>query len=155
MDGEETGGRQVRKHPQFENGLILVNGTALFYCPRLWSHTRMPVTENEFRELALSLDGAVEASHMGHADFRVGDKIFATLPKKDHGMVKLPPADQARLIDPETETFMPAAGAWGRQGCTIVKLKQVAKPHLEHAMKKAWENARTTSPSPRSKGRKK
>ena len=101
----------------------------------------MPLTEDDFRQLALSLPDTIEASHMGHADFRVGGKIFATLPKKGLGMVKLPPADQARLIDPETETFMPAAGAWGRQGCTIVKLKQVKKSVLAQAMSKAWEHA--------------
>ncbi len=114
----------------------------------------MPVTDNDFRKLALSFDGVIESSHMGHADFRVGGKIFATLPKKDHGMVKLPPTDQARLIDPETETFMPAAGAWGRQGCTIVKLKQVKKADLEQALKKAWERASSSPASRKSKGSK-
>jgi hypothetical protein len=114
----------------------------------------MPVTAAEFRRIALSLPETLEGSHMGHADFRVGGKIFATLPKEGVGMVKLPLVDQAHLVDPETETFMPAAGAWGRQGCTIVKLKQVEKAVLQEAMKKAWENTRTTSPqkSPRSKG---
>jgi len=112
----------------------------------------MPVSENDFRKLALGLPETIEASHMGHADFRVGGKIFATLPKKDHGMVKLSPADQARLVDPETETFMPAAGAWGRQGCTIVKLKQVKKTALQEALKKAWEQVNST-PSSRKKAR--
>ena len=115
----------------------------------------MPVSEDEFRKLALSLPDTIENSHMGHADFRVGGKIFATLPKKDHGMVKLPPPDQARLVDPETETFMPAAGAWGRQGSTIVKLKQVKKSVLEEAMRKAWEQARSSPHSRTSKGRRK
>lgn len=114
----------------------------------------MPVNEADFRKLALSFPETIEGSHMGHADFRVGGKIFATLPKKDHGMVKLPPADQARLIDPETETFMPAAGAWGRQGCTIVKLKQVKKSVLEEAMRKAWEQVGASQSSRRSNGRK-
>ena len=114
----------------------------------------MPVSEDDFRKLALSLPDTIEGSHMGHADFRVGGKIFATLPKKDHGMVKLPPADQARLIDPETETFMPAAGAWGRQVSTIVKLKQVGKSVLEEAMRKAWNQASSSPSSRRSKGRK-
>ena len=115
----------------------------------------MPVREDDFRQPALSLPGTIEASHMGHADFRVGGKIFATLPKKDHGMVKLPPADQVRLIDPETETFMPAAGAWGRQGSTIVRLKQVQKALLQEALKKAWEHARSSPGSRASKATKK
>ena len=37
------------------------------------------MTPEAFRELALDLPEAVEASHMGHPDFRVGGKIFATL----------------------------------------------------------------------------
>jgi hypothetical protein len=34
---------------------------------------------NRFRQIALSLPGAIEGSHQGHADFRVGKRIFATL----------------------------------------------------------------------------
>ena len=44
-----------------------------------------------FRRLALALPEATERSHMGHPDFRVGGKIFATLgwPEGGWGMVKL------------------------------------------------------------------
>jgi len=51
------------------------------------------VTANEFRRMALSLPDAIEAAHMGHPDFRVGGKIFATLsyPKAGFGMVALTP----------------------------------------------------------------
>ena len=103
----------------------------------------MAVTAAEFRRLALSLPDAVEGSHMGHADFRVGGKIFATLgyPNPAHGMVKLSPAEQARLVDPETEAFMPCAGAWGRQGSTSVLLKKVNKSVLKDALQRAWSDA--------------
>src|SRR4051794_37462285 len=102
----------------------------------------MPVTAAEFRRLALSFPDTVEGSHMGHADFRVGGKIFATLgyPNPEHGMVKLSPADQAHFVDPETQAFMPCPGAWGRQGFTSVKLKKVNKTALKEAMQKAWLN---------------
>jgi len=33
----------------------------------------------DFRRIALSMPEATEASHMGHPDFRVGGKIFATI----------------------------------------------------------------------------
>jgi hypothetical protein len=36
------------------------------------------MTPAAFAKLALSLDGAVEGAHGGHADFRVGGKVFAT-----------------------------------------------------------------------------
>ena len=38
------------------------------------------MTGDAFRDLALALDGAIEASHMGHPDFRANGRIFATLP---------------------------------------------------------------------------
>jgi hypothetical protein len=116
-------------------------------------HSRMPVTAAEFRRLALSFRDTVEGSHMGHADFRVGGKIFATLPFEGHGMVKLSAADQAHLVDPETESFMPAAGAWGRQGSTFVKLKLVSKDVVKDALQKAWQNTAPKAKTPRAKSR--
>jgi len=51
------------------------------------------MTAAEFRRFALSLPDAIEASHMGHPDFRVGGKIFATLgyPHRAIGVVILTP----------------------------------------------------------------
>ena len=37
------------------------------------------MTADDFRRLALTLEGAEEGSHMGAADFRVDGRIFATL----------------------------------------------------------------------------
>ncbi len=39
----------------------------------------------DFRRLALLLEGAEEGSHMGAADFRVGGRIFATLASVKQG----------------------------------------------------------------------
>lgn len=36
-------------------------------------------TEKEFRRIALELSDVTESAEMGHPDFRVGGKIFATL----------------------------------------------------------------------------
>jgi len=49
----------------------------------------VPLTLDGFRRLALSLPGVVENAHMGHPDFRVGGRIFATLcaPDPEWGMV--------------------------------------------------------------------
>jgi hypothetical protein len=115
----------------------------------------MPVTPAEFRRLALSFPDTVEGSHMGHPDFRVGGKIFATLayPNPEHGMVKLSPADQAHFVDPETEAFMPCAGAWGRQGSTSVLLKKVSKTVLKDAMQKAWSNTTAKKPGKKARGK--
>ena len=35
------------------------------------------MSQSRFRRVALSLPDAIEGSHQGHADFRVGERIFA------------------------------------------------------------------------------
>ena len=99
------------------------------------------MTANEFRDLALSLPEAVEASHMNHPDFRVRGKIFATLsPAGDWGMAKLPPDEQARLVRLEPDVFSPASGAWGRSSCTIIQLAGADRLTVKEALMAAWRN---------------
>ena len=59
------------------------------------------MSSSRFRRTALALPGAVEGAHQGHADFRVGKRIFATLgyPDQDWGMVKLSPEQQSVLVE--------------------------------------------------------
>jgi hypothetical protein len=99
------------------------------------------MTAAKFRALSLSLPGASEAAHMGHPDFRVGGKIFATLgPDEDWGMVKLSPDEQASCVGAEPDVFHPASGAWGRRGCTIVRLRKANELTVRHALLAAWRN---------------
>jgi hypothetical protein len=96
---------------------------------------------DEFRRIALGMQDAVEGAHMGHPDFRAKGKIFATLyPDGKHGMVKLTPDQQSDFIASNPTTFVPAAGAWGRQGCTTVELRSVDEAVLGEAMTLAWQN---------------
>lgn len=85
------------------------------------------MTPAQFRKLALAVPDAVEGAHMGHADFRIGGKIFASLgfPDAGWGMVKIAPEVQNVLVAAEPAAFEPAAGAWGRWGCTLVRLAKV------------------------------
>ena len=99
------------------------------------------MTAAQFRRLALSLPETAEGAHMAHPDFRVGGKIFATLgyPKSGFGAVMLSPQDQDFFIQAQGDAFVPAPGAWGAQGSTIVTL-QVAKQGLVRAaLRAAWE----------------
>ena len=79
---------------------------------------------------------------MDHPDFRVAGKIFATLgyPDKGWGMVKLSRNDQAKLHEALPETFIPAKGAWGRQGSTTVRLKLAKAGVVRRALLAAWRN---------------
>lgn len=98
------------------------------------------MTPAQFRAIALSMPEAIESEHMAHPDFRVGGKIFATLgyPDQDHGMVVLPPEEQADLLRSHPKIFSPAKGAWGKQGSTLVRLKAIDKATLTRAMEIAW-----------------
>ncbi|HEY6565453.1 MAG TPA: hypothetical protein VIY86_13205, partial [Pirellulaceae bacterium] len=79
--------------------------------------------------------------HSGHPEFRVGGKIFATLgPAGDWGMTRLPPKSQASFVDSNPDVFGPAAGAWGRQGCTIIQLRKAKKAQVSLALRLAWEH---------------
>lgn len=105
------------------------------------------MTPAAFRKLALSQFDAVEGSHMGHADFRAGGKVFASLPPARRetpdqllGMVRLPPAEQQRLVRLRPEVFEPAAGAWGRSGCTYVRLKGARVAEVRQAIQAAWRH---------------
>jgi hypothetical protein len=99
------------------------------------------MTADEFRDLALSCPEASEAAHMGHPDFRVGGKIFATLgPDGDWGMVKLTADQQAAYVRAEPGVYRPAAGAWGRRGATIVTLADADEVTVRQAVIAAWRN---------------
>lgn len=79
---------------------------------------------------------------MGHPDFRVRGKIFATIwPDAHWGMVKLTPAEQAILVQAEPAVFVPVKGGWGRRGATSMRLKAANKATLRSALVAAWRNA--------------
>jgi len=81
------------------------------------------MTADDFRRLALDMQGAIERAHMGHPDFRANGRIFASIHSNDRfGMVALEPSEQRALMKAHPKLFEPSSGAWGRQGCTNVRL---------------------------------
>jgi hypothetical protein len=112
------------------------------------------MTPDEFRRIALSLDDAAESAHMGHPDFRANGRIFATLyPDGVSGMVKLTPDQQQDFMRADSGAFTPASGAWGRQGCTTVRLDSVEEETLGAAMTLAWQNTAKTRATANTKPR--
>jgi hypothetical protein len=99
------------------------------------------MTANDFRRIALSLQGAEEGSHMGHADFRVGGRIFATLAAEHlgYGNLMLTPELQADFVGELPEVFLPIAGGWGRNGATHVRLAAANEDVLAGALRTAWK----------------
>jgi hypothetical protein len=99
------------------------------------------MTADDFRSIALSMPEASESAHMGHPDFRVMKKIFATLwPEENWGMVKLTPEQQREFVRAEPAIFKPVKGGWGRRGCTNVVLEVADETSLRSAMAAAWRN---------------
>jgi hypothetical protein len=98
------------------------------------------LTAAGFRRIALRLPEAVESSHFGNADFRVGGKIFATLSlqSEGYGVLLLTPEQQAGMVEDAPTIFSPVPGGWGRQGSTRVLLSKVAPDILEAALRTAW-----------------
>jgi hypothetical protein len=109
-------------------------------------------TDKEFRRIALALEGAIQSAHMGHPDFRVGGRIFATLHQDlQHAMVKLTPEQQERFVAEHGDAFAPENGAWGRQGSTRVRLAAVDEDALGQVVTLAWQNTVRKQAAPRSK----
>jgi hypothetical protein len=100
------------------------------------------MTADSFRRLALALPEAVESAHMGHPDFRVGGRIFATLgyPEGNWGMVKLTAEQQTAFVEADPDTFAPVPGGWGKGGAMRVGLSRARAPLLRGALFTAWRN---------------
>jgi hypothetical protein len=100
------------------------------------------MTPDGFRRLALALPASEEGAHMGHPDFRVRGKIFATLgaPGAGWGMVKLTPEQQDGFVDFAPKVFAPVKGGWGLRGATNVRLSAATARTLRPALETAWRN---------------
>jgi hypothetical protein len=107
------------------------------------------MTPASFRRIALSLEGATEGAHGGHADFRAGGKVFASLgyPGKEWGMVKLAPDQQKMLVAAEPRIFVAVKGTWGQRGATSVRLAAADAQTMLSALTMALRNV--TAPKPK------
>lgn len=98
------------------------------------------VTVAAARQLALSLPETEEKSHFETPDFRVKNKIFATIKAdKQLMMVKLSAVDQSVFCSFDKAVIYPVPGGWGRQGATYIELKKVKKAMLLDALTMAWK----------------
>jgi hypothetical protein len=99
------------------------------------------MTADDFRRLALGFPEAQEQAHLGHPDFRVRGKIFATLgPGEAWGMVKLTPDQQEVVVQAEPAVFEAFDNAWGRRGATRVRLEAATEEAVRPALAAAWRN---------------
>ena len=94
---------------------------------------------------------------MGHADFRAANgRIFASLTEDEkRAMAILPPEQQERFITDASGVFVPAAGAWGRQGCTMIDLAKADEEIVGEALTLAWQKITAAKPARKTSAKKK
>jgi hypothetical protein len=85
---------------------------------------------------------------MGHPDFRVSGKIFATLgyPTPGIATIMLSPSDQDLLLRAHPTVFARAAGAWGSAGSTTVLLRAAPRQAVRAALESAWKRRAPRKP---------
>lgn len=91
----------------------------------------------EFRRLALELPEAVEADHHGFPSFRVGGKIFATLPQPTHAHVFVDSEEIDRAIDAAPQVCDEVW--WGKKLYGVrVELAAAERKLVTHLLEVAW-----------------
>jgi hypothetical protein len=110
-----------------------------------------------FRRIACELPGAVESSHMGNPDFRVGGRIFATLSgqARGRGVLKLTPEQQATYVAELPEVFEPVEKGWGRMGMTYIVLDRADEATMRGALVVAHRNVEQKPAAGKAKAAKK
>jgi hypothetical protein len=97
------------------------------------------MTVAEVRRIVLSMPETEEKAHVGRPDFRVKNKIFATIvPSKNRVVVKLSIPDQSALVAMHPSVF--AVNSWSHPGWTNVELKEISKREFRNVVRAAWRN---------------
>ncbi|CAN5627671.1 hypothetical protein BH10PSE6_BH10PSE6_47630 [soil metagenome] len=112
------------------------------------------MTPAAFAKLALAFDGATQGAHGGHADFRAGGKVFASLGFKgpDSATVKLTPEQQEMLVATEPAIFSAVTGTWGQRGYTMIHLPAADATTMKSALAMAWKNVTAVAPRAAKRG---
>lgn len=99
------------------------------------------MTTDDFRQLALSLPDVQERHVLGCQEFRVRDRIFATLgsPDPGHAVLKLAAKDQVQLLTHCLEAA-PEPGGRGQRGFTRLRLAGLSPDQLKSALTAAWRH---------------
>ena len=98
------------------------------------------MTASQFRTLVLAMPEAEEGQHHGHPDFRVRNKIFATLwPEKGRGVLMLPLMEHLSAVQRQPEAYV-SVGKPSLRGVTGVVLQQADQDDVRELVTEAWCN---------------
>jgi len=95
------------------------------------------LTIQQVRELAMSLPETTEQDHHGMDSFRVGGKIFATIPDDDH--VRAMVDESAILAAVDENPVACEAFYWGKRlACVVVALRAAPPALVKELLIYAW-----------------
>jgi hypothetical protein len=98
------------------------------------------MTSEDLARMALGMPGALESSHFGKRDFRVGTRIFLTLPEAGRAVCKLTPDQQVMVVETEPGLCSAVPGGWGLKGWTSLHFDGAEKATVQHILETAWRN---------------
>ena len=114
------------------------------------------ITIASARKMALTFEEAEEQPHFEKPSFRVNKKIFLTLDEKNNrGCVKLAEIDQDVFHRMNPKVVYPVPNKWGKQGWTLIELKEVEKDFFSDLLVASYCNvgpARLTGKYTQSEG---
>lgn len=96
------------------------------------------MTGEEFRHLALSMEGAVEVEHFKRRAFRLR-RIFASLaPDEQSVNIFISPEEQEQHAGMRPDLFSAVPNKWGQRGWTQVNLADADKESVRPLLRSAW-----------------
>lgn len=97
------------------------------------------VSEDIFRELALSFPETTEDAHFEKISFKVKKKIFATYDATNkRACIKLSEIDQDVFSAADRSIVFPVDNKWGKQGWTLIDMGRVHKDLFKDALTTAY-----------------
>lgn len=103
-------------------------------------------TAKDFRRIARSLPGTVEAPHFDRMAFKVRRTYTTLAPDGLTANIRFAPDEQEFKCMIAPEAFQPIPNAWGRQGWTTAILSKLDPAELRAALEMAWAHAERKSP---------
>ena len=99
------------------------------------------MTANDFRRLALLLEGAEEG--IAHGSTRLSRRrqnIRHPGPQhQGYGNLMLSSEEQQTFVEEQPDVFLPVPGGWGRMGATHIRLAAASEDLLAGALRTAWK----------------
>lgn len=97
------------------------------------------ISMNTLRELALSFPETTEEPHFEKTSFKVKKKIFATYDEINKRVcLKLSQTNQDIFCLTDKSIIYPVDNRWGKQGWTLIEMKQVRKNLFIEALINAY-----------------